>query len=158
IAASSAVLLPMLERMIGGETSGSESVERPLSGVEQILACRLFDHFAERVGASWEIICPIGLRLDRTATDSRRIAVGPPGSPAFVVSFDTRLGTHRGDFRFCIPPHLIDVLDERLASAWRAIPIETPESHGNGGGVHPAAEVTAELTPTTLSNAELVAL
>jgi flagellar motor switch protein FliM len=112
-----AILIPMLDRMLGGSVNTiSTAAPRALSEIEQRLAMRLATCVADELNRAWGNTIDMALSLDRVETDPRWLSIGPPDSDSVVASFDVRLGKARGVLRFGIPPQAMDELEKYLST------------------------------------------
>lgn len=138
------ILLPMLDRMLGGSVNSIVPVVlRPLSEIELHLAMRLGQCAVDQLNRAWERLAPLQLAVDRTEVDSRWLSIGPPESEAAVASFDVRLGKSGGTVRFAIPPQAMDTLEDILVMEERTGP-RAP--HAMAFHHPPTAEGQIELT------------
>jgi flagellar motor switch protein FliM len=146
---SPAILLPMLDRMLGGTVDATlPATNRRLSEIEQRLAMRLGSCVAGELNRDWESTYTLALAVERVETDARWLTIGPPDSEAVVVSFDVRLGKARGTLRFGVPPQAMDVLERQLLAEARVI--SGPHRMGKAVGTDATdqTELTVELSPS----------
>lgn len=148
----SAILLPMLERMLGGSLDVmTPPKNRALSEIEQRLALKLAGCITQQLNRGWDSVYGLGLQIDRIETEANRMSIGPPDGEAMLVAFDVRLGKARAMVQFAIPPQAVDVLDAHLIEQCNSTVAyrQWPAYHADSAADH--AELTAELRPSAIS-------
>lgn len=114
---SPALLYPIIDRMLGGGSTGESNLNRPLSEIELRLAGRITQLFLRELRTAWLSILSLDLEIERVESNPQLVHIVPPNEVVVVVSFEVAMGTTRGMVNLCIPFNTIERVASKLTSS-----------------------------------------
>jgi flagellar motor switch protein FliM len=112
-----ALLYPIIDRMLGGGSTGESNLNRPLSEIELRLAGRITQLFLRELRTAWLSILALDLEIERVESNPQLVHIVPPNEVVVVVSFEVAMGTTRGMVNLCIPFNTIERVASKLTSS-----------------------------------------
>ena len=109
---SPAIVLPMIERMLGGGREPSMTARRPLTSIEWKLAQRIIDEFLCELHVAWKDVADMKCTVTQQESNPQMIAVIKPNATVVVLCFEVGLVVQRGHIALCIPVDLVGQLTE----------------------------------------------
>ncbi|MGI9455453.1 MAG: flagellar motor switch protein FliM [Aeoliella sp.] len=157
------ILFPIIDRLLGGSTSGAAPARRPLTEIELRLVTRITDLFLGEMQHAWENVLQLELDVDRVESNPQLVQIIPANEVIVLISFELTVGDTRGMVNLCIPFNSIERISHKLsANSWvsyskRPPTVESIEQIGDRIAEAPV-EVVVELAETTITTADLIGL
>ncbi len=157
------ILFPIIDRLLGGSTSGAPPARRPLTEIELRLVSRITGLFLEEMKHGWENVLELDLEVDRVESNPQLVQIIPANEVVVLISFELTVGDTRGMVNLCIPYNSIERISHKLTSnSWISYSKRpaTPESIQNLSDriAEAPVEVVVELAGTSISTADLISL
>ena len=157
------ILFPIIDRLLGGSTSGEPPARRPLTEIELRLVSRITGLFLEEMQHAWENVLQLELSVDRVESNPQLVQIIPANEVVILVSFELAVGETRGMVNLCIPFNSIERISHKLsANSWvsyskRPPTAESIQMIGDRISAAPV-EVVVELAETKIATADLINL
>ena len=157
------ILFPIIDRLLGGSTSGSAPARRPLTEIELRLVGRITDLFLGEMQHAWENVLHLELEVDRVESNPQLVQIIPANEVVILVSFELTVGDTRGMVNLCIPFNSIERISHKLsANSWVSYSKRPPTAESmqlvtDRISAAPL-EVVVELAETTITTADLIGL
>jgi flagellar motor switch protein FliM len=156
------ILVPILDRMMGGGREPAPTVRRPLTTIESRLAARVVQLFLSEVAKAWRDVGSLTLTVQRVECDPHAARIVLPGEGVVRATFEVSIGVSRGIVSFCLPATMLRKLTSDLAAPQRSqstTPASSEAAQPVTRQVNQAqVEVIARLAPTRMSTADLLEL
>ncbi|NOY41513.1 MAG: flagellar motor switch protein FliM [Planctomycetes bacterium] len=157
------ILFPIIDRLLGGSTSGTAPARRPLTEIELRLVSRITGLFLEEMKHGWENVLELDLEVDRVESNPQLVQIIPANEVVVLISFELTVGDTRGMVNLCIPYNSIERISHKLTSnSWVSYSKRppTPESIQQLSNqiAESPVEVVVELAGTSISTADLISL
>ena len=157
------ILFPIIDRLLGGSTSGAAPARRPLTEIELRLVKRITDLFLNEMQHAWENVLHLELEVDRVESNPQLVQIIPANEVVILVSFELTVGETRGMVNLCIPFNSIERISHKLSSnSWVSYSKRppTPESMQlvTDRISEAPLEVVVELAETNITTADLIGL
>lgn len=157
------ILFPIIDRLLGGNTSSAAPARRPLTEIELRLVKRITDLFLNEMQHAWENVLHLDLSVDRVESNPQLVQIIPANEVVILVSFELTVGETRGMVNLCIPFNSIERISHKLSSnSWVSYSKRppTPESIKlvTDRISDAPLEVVVELAETTITTADLIGL
>lgn len=157
------ILFPIIDRLLGGSTSGAAPARRPLTEIELRLVTRITDLFLNEMQHAWENVLHLELQVDRVESNPQLVQIIPANEVVILVSFELTVGETRGMVNLCIPFNSIERISHKLSSnSWVSYSKRppTPESMQlvTDRISEAPLEVVVELAKTNITTADLIGL
>ncbi|MEM8943838.1 MAG: flagellar motor switch protein FliM [Planctomycetota bacterium] len=157
------ILFPIIDRLLGGSTSGAAPARRPLTEIELRLVGRITDLFLNEMQHAWENVLRLDLEVDRVESNPQLVQIIPANEVVILVSFELTVGDTRGMVNLCIPFNSIERISHKLsANSWVSYSKRPPTAESmqlvtDRISAAPL-EVVVELAETTITTADLIGL
>jgi len=157
------ILFPIIDRLLGGSTTGSTPTRRPLTEIELRLVSRITSLFLDEMHRAWENVLELDLEVDRVESNPQLVQIIPANEVVVLISFELTVGETRGMVNLCIPFNSIERISNKLSSnSWisyskrppTAESIQQMTDHISDAPV----SMIVELAETTITTADLVSL
>lgn len=157
------ILFPIIDRLLGGSTSGEAPARRPLTEIELRLVSRITGLFLEEMGRSWENVLELELAVDRVESNPQLVQIIPANEVVILVSFELTVGETRGMVNLCIPFNSIERIGHKLTSnSWVSYSKRPPTSESIQMVTQQIAvapvEMVVELAQTSIATVDLINL
>ena len=157
------ILFPIIDRLLGGNTSSAAPTRRPLTEIELRLVSRITSLFLKEMQHAWENVLHLELEVDRVESNPQLVQIIPANEVVILVSFELTVGDTRGMVNLCIPFNSIERISHKLsANSWVSYSKRppTPESMQIVGDSIASAplEVVVELAKTKITTSDLISL
>jgi len=157
------ILFPIVDRLLGGNTSAAAPARRPLTEIELRLVSRITSLFLNEMRHAWENVLLLDLEVDRVESNPQLVQIIPANEVVILVSFELTVGDTRGMVNLCIPFNSIERISHKLsANSWISYSKRppTPESIQlvSDRIAEAPVEVVVELAQTTITTADLIGL
>lgn len=157
------LLFPIIDRLLGGGSTATESARRPLTEIELLLVGRITGLFLKEMRLAWENVIELELAVERVESNPQLVQIVPPNEVVVLISFELTLGEIRGMINLCIPFNAIERIGGKLsANSWATYSAKAPSPEtleGLNRRVQRAAvEMVVELADTTISTADFISL
>jgi flagellar motor switch protein FliM len=149
-----AILYPMLDRMLGGGAEDESPPRRAPSDIELPLVARITRLFLDELHAAWQKILDMTFDVLQVESHPRFLRVLPSDEPVAAIGFQLKVGNSIGMMRLCLPCRAIQQINDRRAETKNLSAAASAESSG-AAECDAAVDVTVTLATTTLSAAEL---
>jgi flagellar motor switch protein FliM len=158
-----AILLPIINRMLGGGAEPEPPAVRPLTEIEPRLAARIAGLFMEALKQAWEHVLPVDFSVERVEDDPQRVPIFPAHEAIVLICFELEMGDHRGTIHLCLPYCWLDPVGNKFPPAgatgdkYPAACRDTMDAIGRrlDGSL---AEIVVTLAETTISTEDLLGL
>ena len=122
-----AILIPIIDRLLGGGCEPAPLVRRSLSPIEQRLALRVAHMLLVELSEAWRGTADLDFSVERVQTDPRAARIMSPAESVVRVRFELAMHAARGLATLCLPAAALrplavelsateSVADQRLAS------------------------------------------
>ncbi|MCG8451017.1 MAG: flagellar motor switch protein FliM [Pirellulales bacterium] len=157
------ILFPIIDRLLGGSTSGEAPARRPFTEIELRLVSRITDLFLKEMQRAWENVLNLNLAVDRVESNPQLVQIIPANEVVVLISFELTLGETRGMVNLCIPFNSIERIGHKLSSNnWANHNKRPPTSESiqriSDNIATAPVEVTVELAHTQIATADLINL
>ena len=157
------ILFPIIDRLLGGNTTSPPPARRPLTEIELRLVSRITDLFLKEMHNAWENVVELDLSVERVESNPQLVQIIPANEVVVLVSFELIVGENRGMANLCIPFNSIERISNQLTSnSWASYSKRppTPESiHNLTTRIADApVEVAVELAKTKIATSDLIGL
>ncbi len=113
---SPSLLYPIIDRMLGGASSGDSTLKRPLSDIELRLTSRITTVFLRELATAWINAVELNIEVQRVESNPQLVQIVPPNEVVILVSFELTMGKTRGMINLCIPFNTIERIGSKLSS------------------------------------------
>ncbi len=113
---SPSILFPMIDRMLGGNSSPDSQMKRPLSEIELRLTNRITTAFLRELKLAWANTASLNVELERVESNPQLVQIVPPNEVVVLVSFELIMGKSRGVVNLCIPFNTIERVGSKLTN------------------------------------------
>ena len=157
------ILFPIIDRLLGGSTSGEAPARRPLTEIELRLVSRITTLFLQEMKHAWENVLDLELSVDRVESNPQLVQIIPANEVVVLISFELTVGETRGMANLCIPFNSIERIGHKLSTnSWvsyskRPASPETIELISSRIAPAPL-EVVTELAQTHIATSDLINL
>ena len=157
------ILFPIIDRLLGGNTSSAAPARRPLTEIELRLVSRITDLFLNEMQHAWENVLHLELEVDRVESNPQLVQIIPANEVIILVSFELTVGDTRGMVNLCIPFNSIERISHKLsANSWVSYSKRPPTAESiqlvTDRIAEAPLEVVVELAKTTITTADLIGL
>jgi len=157
------ILFPIIDRLLGGSTTGAAPARRPLTEIELRLVSRITDLFLEEMRHGWENVLDLDLSIDRVESNPQLVQIIPANEVVVLISFELTIGETRGMVNLCIPFNSIERVSQKLTSnSWASYSKKPPTKesiqHLSDRIADAPVELVVELAETSISTADLISL
>jgi len=157
------ILFPIIDRLLGGSTTGATTTRRPLTEIELRLVSRITTLFLSEMHRAWENVLELDLTVDRVESNPQLVQIIPANEVVVLISFELTVGETRGMVNLCIPFNSIERISNKLTSnSWISYSKRPPTTESIRQMTDHIADapvsVIAELAGTTISMADLISL
>lgn len=157
------ILFPIIDRLLGGNTTATPPARRPLTEIELRLVARITDLFLKEMHHAWEHVVDLDLYVERVESNPQLVQIIPANEVVVLISFELIVGETRGMVNLCIPFNSIERISNKLtANSWASYSKRppTPESiYSLTNRVAEApVEVMVELAETKIATSDLIGL
>ncbi len=104
---SPAMIHPLIDRLLGGESDRGSIARNVLTEIEQRLARRVVELFIREMTEVWSSAARLNLSLDHLETNSRTVQEMPAAESVAVSRFEVTLGQQRGEALLCVSTKFI---------------------------------------------------
>lgn len=113
---SPSILYPMIDRMLGGKSSGDSTLKRPLSDIELRLTSRVTSAFLRNLREAWANAVQLDIQVERVESNPQLVQIVPPNEVVILVSLEIVVANTRGTINLCIPFNTIERIGSKLTS------------------------------------------
>ena len=113
---SPSILYPMIDRMLGGKSSGDSTLKRPLSDIELRLTSRVTSAFLRNLREAWMNAVTLDIQVERVESNPQLVQIVPPNEVVILVSLEIVVANTRGTINLCIPFNTIERIGSKLTS------------------------------------------
>ncbi len=157
------ILFPIIDRLLGGSTSGVVPTRRPLTEIELRLVSRITRLFLDEMQHAWENVMELNLEVDRVESNPQLVQIIPANEVVVLISFELAVGETHGMANLCIPFNSIERIAHKLTSnSWVSYSKRpaTPDSIRKiTNRICPApVELVVELARTNIATSDLLNL
>lgn len=157
------ILFPIIDRLLGGSTTGAAPARRPLTEIELRLVARITDLFLDEMQHAWENVLHLDLEVDRVESNPQLVQIIPANEVVILVSFELTVGETRGMVNLCIPFNSIERISNKLsANSWVSYSKRPPTAESiqlvSDRIAEAPLEVVVELAATTITTGDLIGL
>ena len=157
------ILFPVIDRLLGGSTTGQAPARRPLTEIELRLVSRVTDLFLTEMQHAWENVLSLELDVDRVESNPQLVQIIPANEVVVLISFELTVGETRGMVNLCIPFNSIERISHKLTSnSWISYSRRPPTAESiqqlSDRIAEAPVEVVVELATSTLTVADLLSL
>ena len=157
------ILFPIIDRLLGGSTSGQAPARRPLTEIELRLVSRITNLFLTEMQHAWENVLTLELSVDRVESNPQLVQIIPANEVVILVSFELSVGETRGMVNLCIPFNSIERISHKLsANSWVSYSRRPPTAESiqliSDRVASAPVQVVVELARTHIATADLVNL
>ncbi len=157
------ILFPIIDRLLGGNTTSSPPARRPLTEIELRLVARITDLFLKEMKHAWENVVQLDLSVERVESNPQLVQIIPANEVVVLISFELIVGDTRGMVNLCIPFNSIERISNKLTSDnWASYSKRpaTAESIRNLTTriAEAPVEVAVELAKTKIATSDLIGL
>ena len=157
------ILFPIIDRLLGGNTTSSAPARRPLTEIELRLVSRITDLFLREMHSAWENVVQLDLSVERVESNPQLVQIVPANEVVVLISFELIIGETRGMVNLCIPFNSIERISKKLTSdSWASYSKRPPtiESvHNLTTRIAEApVELAVELAKTKIATSDLIGL
>ena len=157
------ILFPIIDRLLGGSTTGEAPARRPLTEIELRLVTRVTGLFLEEMRRSWENVLELELSVDHVESNPQLVQIIPANEVIILISFELTVGETRGMVNLCIPFNSIERIGHKLTSnSWVSYSKRPPTAESIQMVTRRLAsapvEVVVELAQTSIATADLINL
>ena len=157
------ILFPIIDRLLGGNTSSAAPARRPLTEIELRLVSRITDLFLSEMQHAWENVLHLELSIDRVESNPQLVQIIPANEVVILVSFEVTVGDTRGMVNLCIPFNSIERISHKLSSnSWASYSKRPPTAESiqliTDRIAEAPLEVVVELAETKITTADLIGL
>ena len=151
-------LLPLLERLCGGQPSGRPT-DRKFSEIDEILAARVFRMFVEQLSLIWQDVAGLELRFTGLEPDPSTAHIAGLSEATLVMTLDMKLDTGSHGLGLYFPYISVEPIIGKLITGQpeqdgEEAPVNAAAVRGAVGGVE--IELRAEVATARLTVDELV--
>ncbi len=111
-----AVAFAMIERMLGGESSGVP-ISRALTDIEQNVVDSVVKLVLDSLADVWRPVLPMTLGIRGRETRPQMLQVAAQNDTVVMLVFDMRIGEARGPLHLCFPASIVEKTDTHFAGA-----------------------------------------
>ncbi len=111
-----AVAFAMIERMLGGESSGV-TLDRALTDIEQNVVDSVVKLMLDSLADVWRPVLPMTFGIKGRETRPQMLQVASPNDTVVMLAFDMRIGEARGPLHLCFPASIVEKTDTHFAGA-----------------------------------------
>lgn len=116
---SPSILYPMIDRMLGGKSSGDSTLKRPLSDIELRLTSRVTSAFLRNLREAWLNAVALDIQVERVESNPQLVQIVPPNEVVILVSLEIVVANTRGTINLCIPFNTIERIgSKRTSNSW----------------------------------------
>ncbi len=157
------ILFPIIDRMLGGSTTGPPPSRRPLTEIELRLVSRITSLFLNEMHHAWENVLDLKLEVDRVESNPQLVQIIPANEVVVLISFELTVGETRGMVNLCIPFNSIERISHKLTSnSWISYSKRPPTAESIQQMSDHIADapvgMVVELAKTTITMADLIGL
>lgn len=105
---------PMLEILLGGSGKGTETVQRELTEIEQILMDGLFRIIAHDLGEAWKYMARIDFEILSVGAEGHLLQAISPGEAVLAAKIDMRLGESTGSMNIAMPSLAVNRMSQKF--------------------------------------------
>ncbi len=157
------IIYPIIDRLLGGNSTEMYIPQRPLTSIEQRLISRILDRALANLTEVWSALVQVEFQLKETESNPHLVQIVAPNEVVVVVGFELKMGARAGTMSLCIPFNVIEpVMDKLATQSWllyqqksisdrQVQVIATTVKHTKVG-------IRAFLAETTITLGELLAL
>ena len=110
------IVFPIIDRLLGGNSSELFVPQRPVTAIEQRLVNKLIDKALGHLSESWTNLIPVKFQLSSTESNPQLVQIVPPNEITIIIVFEIKLGNRTGNMSLCIPFNVIEPLMGQLAT------------------------------------------
>lgn len=160
---NTSILFPIIDRLLGGSTSGEAPARRPLTEIELRLVSRITKLFLREMQIAWENVLKLELAVDRVESNPQLVQIIPANEVVVLISFELTVGETRGMVNLCIPFNSIERIGHKLTSnSWVSYSKRPPTAESiqmvSDRIATAPVEMVVELAETNIATADLINL
>lgn len=106
----------VITRMLGGDPSLSNAIQRPLTEIENRLVGRLVRSFLDELTELWSNVVELELDVERVESNPQLVQIVPPNEVAIQISLEVTIGESCGNINLCIPFNTIERFNTQLSN------------------------------------------
>lgn len=157
------IIYPIIDRLLGGDSSDLFIPQRPLTLIEARLISNVTRRGLQALSEAWASIKQLEFRINASESNPQLVQIVPPNEVVVVIAFEIKLGNRAGTMNLCIPYNVIEPMMEELSSQnWFAVTKSTKTRETELQLVknltRAPLELTGLLATTTISMKDLLAL
>lgn len=157
------ILFPIIDRLLGGSTTGAPPARRPLTEIELRLVSRITDLFLKEMQHAWENVVKLQLSVERVESNPQLVQIIPANEVVVLISFELIVGETRGMLNLCIPFNSIERISNKLTSnSWVSYSKRPPTAESirslSSRLAEAPVEVIVELAQTKITTSDLIGL
>lgn len=108
---SLAMMFPLIDRLLGGQSEASPVPRRGLTQIERSLAAQIIERAVAQLGETWSSIDRIALREELVESTPTQLTIMPADEMVSVARFNVKLpGGGGGSMSLCLPAPVCDLL------------------------------------------------
>ncbi|HEX6989556.1 MAG TPA: flagellar motor switch protein FliM [Bacillota bacterium] len=109
------LVYPMLDRLFGGPGQ-SAAERRPLTDIEQSVMERVVEAALEALAGSWSNLVHLQPSLRTIESNPAFTHIVAPNEVCVIITFEVRLGAHRGRMQLCLPYIVLEPVVPKLST------------------------------------------
>ena len=157
------ILFPVIDRLLGGNTTSAPPARRPLTEIELRLVSRITGLFLVEMQHAWENVLALELSVSRVESNPQLVQIIPANEVIVLISFELAVGETRGMMNLCIPFNSIERVSAKLTSNnWISFAKKPPSRESmqriSNRIAQAPIEVVVELAATRITTADMLEL
>lgn len=157
------ILFPIIDRLLGGQTTSTAPARRPLTEIELRLVSRITGLFLKEMQNAWENVVHLELEVDRVESNPQLVQIIPANEVVVLISFELTISDTRGMVNLCIPFNSIERISNKLTSnSWISYSKRPPTAESiqmlSDRVAEAPVEVVVEMAKTNITTADLIGL
>lgn len=105
---------PMLEILLGGSGKTSDTVEREVTEIEQMLMDGLFRIITHDLSEAWKQIARIDFEILTIGSEAQFLQAMSPVEAVLAVKIDMRLGESAGSMNIAMPSSAVNMMSQKF--------------------------------------------
>ncbi len=105
---------PVLEILLGGAGKATESIERELTEIEQMLMDGLFRIIAHDLSEAWKHIARVDFEILSIGPEGQVLQAISPAEAVLAAKIDMRLGESTGSMNIALPSSAVNMMSQRF--------------------------------------------
>jgi flagellar motor switch protein FliM len=115
------IIYPIIDRLLGGNSTETIIPQRPLTNIEQRLVGRITERALAGLTEAWSQVVEVEFKVAETESNPQLVQIVAPNEVVVVIGFEIKLGARSGTMSLCIPFNVVEPAIQKLATqSWLA--------------------------------------